>query len=110
MVTLLGVSVGVLTHLKHVPEEPSTRLSPDLKDGIIALYSNAVLMSTTPVPEHVLTALQDFISIFFLRTIWSSLYFHLSKEHCYELQRTGSLVRRLFAIDDQWNETTFLKL
>lgn len=64
IVTFLGVSVGVLTHLKNVPEEPSTRLPSGLKDGIIALYSNAVLMSKIPVPEHVLTALQDFISTF----------------------------------------------
>ncbi|KAG2015263.1 translational activator GCN1 [Coprinopsis cinerea AmutBmut pab1-1] len=64
LVTLIGTSVSVLIRLKHVEEQPTDRLPAELKTGIVTLYTSSVVLSKTPVPEHVLVALDDFIATF----------------------------------------------
>ena len=73
MVSLLDVAVSVLIRLKNVPDEPSHRLSQDLKvgifyalldhfpskvcqDSILGLYSSAILTTKTSLPEHTLVS------------------------------------------------------
>ncbi|TFK26296.1 translational activator GCN1 [Coprinopsis marcescibilis] len=64
LVSLIGVSVSVLIRLKDVPEPAIERLPGDLKSGIVSLYTNAVVLSKTLVPDHILEFLKDFISTF----------------------------------------------
>lgn len=52
MVMILGVAVSVLIRLKNVPEEPVQRLPVELKNEIIELYCNTILMAKVSLPEH----------------------------------------------------------
>ncbi|KDR69874.1 hypothetical protein GALMADRAFT_913484 [Galerina marginata CBS 339.88] len=64
LVMLLGVSISVLIRLKNIPEEPVQRLPKELKNGIIGLYTSTILMAKSSLPEHIITAFNDFISTF----------------------------------------------
>ncbi|RXW23690.1 hypothetical protein EST38_g2167 [Candolleomyces aberdarensis] len=71
-------NTSVLIRLKHVPEEPVSRLPADLKDSIISLYTTHILMSKTALSEHIPDSLNDFISTFvtaedFTKTILPTL-------------------------------------
>ncbi|KAJ3807969.1 armadillo-type protein [Lentinula aff. lateritia] len=61
---LIGVAVSVLVRLKNVKEEPVERLPSWLKSQIITLYIGSVLMTRSPVSEHLLTSIEDFIQYF----------------------------------------------
>ncbi|KAK7030667.1 TOG domain-containing protein [Favolaschia claudopus] len=61
VVSLLGVTVDVIIHLKTTPEPVDSRLDADLKSAILELYCKDVLESRTPVPTHILNALDLFI-------------------------------------------------
>ncbi|KAG6864935.1 hypothetical protein C0991_006286 [Blastosporella zonata] len=50
--------------LKNVDTEPSSRLSQELKDEIIASYCTNVLMSKVTVPAYIPSIYDDFISTF----------------------------------------------
>ncbi|KAF9266994.1 ARM repeat-containing protein [Marasmius fiardii PR-910] len=62
---LLGVSVSVLIRIKNVEIAPVERLPAHLKNDLVALYTGSVLMSKTPVPPYVLSALTDLIKVYF---------------------------------------------
>lgn len=64
LVTLIGVCVGVVIHLKNVTEPPSERLQRDLQTGILSLYTSSVIVSKTSIPPHIPSSLEDFISTF----------------------------------------------
>ncbi|CAA7260345.1 unnamed protein product [Cyclocybe aegerita] len=64
LVSLIGVAVSVLIRLKNISEDPEKRLPDDLKQGVVGVYTSTVLMAKFPLPEHILTVLNDFISIF----------------------------------------------
>ncbi|KDQ56445.1 hypothetical protein JAAARDRAFT_36597 [Jaapia argillacea MUCL 33604] len=61
LVPLLGVAVDVTIRLKNVKDENLLRVTPDLKTGVINLYTTNVLMVKSPVATHISTALNDFI-------------------------------------------------
>ncbi|KZT22524.1 ARM repeat-containing protein [Neolentinus lepideus HHB14362 ss-1] len=61
-IPLLGISIDVTLRLKNVKDLALTRLSDSTKNDVISLYTNSVLLSKTPVPSHILTALHDFTS------------------------------------------------
>ncbi|KAH9485783.1 eIF-2-alpha kinase activator gcn1 [Psilocybe cubensis] len=64
MVPLLGVAVSVLIRLKNVSVEPVQRLPIESKDRIVELYTSAILMSKTSLPDHTISSLNDFVSTF----------------------------------------------
>ncbi|RPD57344.1 ARM repeat-containing protein [Lentinus tigrinus ALCF2SS1-7] len=61
VVPLLGISVDVTLRLKHVKDESLKHIDTSIKNEVIQLYTSAVLMSRTPVPAHISSALHDFI-------------------------------------------------
>ncbi|KAI0757516.1 ARM repeat-containing protein [Daedaleopsis nitida] len=61
VVPLLGISVDVILHLKNVKDDQLKQISPEIKSDILKLYTGSVLMSRTPVPPHISTALHGFI-------------------------------------------------
>ncbi|TFK50812.1 ARM repeat-containing protein [Heliocybe sulcata] len=61
-IPLLGISIDVTLRLKNVKDPALTRPSDGIKNDVITLYTNSVLLSKTPVPSHVLAALRDFTS------------------------------------------------
>ncbi|KAH6885450.1 translational activator GCN1, partial [Coprinopsis sp. MPI-PUGE-AT-0042] len=64
LVTLIGVCVGVLIHLKNVPEPPDQRLPQDLQTGILSLYTSTVIVSKNTIPPHIPSSIDDFVSTF----------------------------------------------
>ncbi|KAJ7334076.1 armadillo-type protein [Mycena albidolilacea] len=60
-IPLLGVTIDVIIHLKTSSEPVEARLEADLKRAVLELYSKEILESRTPVPAHVLKALDLFI-------------------------------------------------
>ncbi|KAI0077211.1 ARM repeat-containing protein [Panus rudis PR-1116 ss-1] len=60
-VPLLGVAVDVTLRLKNVKDENLKVIPPELKDDILQFYNATVLMSRTAVPQHISTALHDFV-------------------------------------------------
>ncbi|KAK2463021.1 hypothetical protein APHAL10511_004676 [Amanita phalloides] len=64
LISLVDVAVSVLIRLKNDSRPPVERLSQELKNGIITIYSNSVFFSRSSLPPHITNALSDFISTF----------------------------------------------
>ncbi|KAF5388937.1 hypothetical protein D9757_005117 [Collybiopsis confluens] len=71
-IQLIGVAVAVLVRLKNVKEAPSDRISEVLKSQILSLYISIILMSRSPVPQHILISLEDFIRHFVTSQIFET--------------------------------------
>ncbi|KXN82440.1 Translational activator gcn1 [Leucoagaricus sp. SymC.cos] len=63
-VPLIGVAIAVLARLKHISTPPQERLPSKLQSEVTSIYTSTILMSKTPIPPHVLTSLEDFISTY----------------------------------------------
>ncbi|KAF8627766.1 hypothetical protein AX17_006131 [Amanita inopinata Kibby_2008] len=64
LICLIDICVSVLIRLKHVSQAPVERLSQGLKNDLLTLYINTVLLSRASISPHVTSALRDFISTF----------------------------------------------
>ncbi|KAF9059496.1 armadillo-type protein [Rhodocollybia butyracea] len=63
-IQLVGVAISVLIRLKSAKEKPTERLPPELKTQLVSLYTGTVLMARSPLPEHLITSLRDFVQYF----------------------------------------------
>lgn len=53
-ISLLGVTIDVIIHLKTSLEPVEARLEPELRSAVLELYCKEILESRTAVPAHVL--------------------------------------------------------
>ncbi|KAI0944136.1 hypothetical protein AcV7_002042 [Taiwanofungus camphoratus] len=61
VVPLLGNCIDVTLRLKNVKDENLKKLDTSLKESIVDLFANSVLMSRTQVSSHTVSALHNFI-------------------------------------------------
>ncbi|EPQ55338.1 ARM repeat-containing protein [Gloeophyllum trabeum ATCC 11539] len=60
-IPLLGSAVDVTLRLKNVKDQSLRQVPASIKNDMIGLYTNSVLLSKSPVSAHALSALHDFI-------------------------------------------------